>query len=42
MSGRRGVLEDGVPRVGLLPATEAVSGSGLGVVQVEQVLCGFR
>jgi hypothetical protein len=41
MSDRRAVLGGEVLGIGLLPATEAVAGSRLGVVWVEGVLAGF-
>jgi hypothetical protein len=36
------VLEGRVLCIGLLPATEAVAGLGLGVVWADGVLVGFR
>ena len=42
MSGRRGEWGVAFLFIGLLPATGVVVGSGLGAVQVEQVLAGFR
>ena len=40
VSGKREEWEVAFPPIGLLPATEAVVGSGLGVVRVERVLVG--
>jgi hypothetical protein len=42
VSGRRGEWGVAFPLVGLLPATEAVAGSGLGAVRVERALVGFK
>jgi len=42
VSGRRGEWGVVFPLVGLLSATEAVAGSRLGVVQVEQAVLGFK
>ena len=42
VSGRKGEWGGEVPCGGLLPATEAVAGLGLGVMQVEWVLLRFR
>jgi hypothetical protein len=42
VSDRRGEWGVVFPLIGLPPATEAVAGSGLGVMRVEQVLVGFE